>query len=80
MDEFETLANEIIDEVCEAVEEQHPEIILKTKYAKESDVEDPALIVGIKYYDLESHIAEKLKRLKKGSKGGKRMNNFFNIE
>ena len=65
MDRFEELANIIIDEVCEVAESQHPEIKLKTKYAKESDVESPALIVGVQYYDLETSIANRIRRLKK---------------
>jgi len=65
MDKFEELANIIIDEVCEVVENQHPEINLNSEEAKESDVESPALIVGVQYYDLESSIADKIRRLKK---------------
>ena len=62
---YEELANRIIDDVCEIAEEQHPELKLKTKYAKESDVSDPAVIVGVQYYDLEQEIADKIKRFKK---------------
>ena len=65
MDDFEELANSIIDEVCEVVEIQHPEINLNSEEAKESDVESPALIVGVQYYDLETSIADKIRRLKK---------------
>lgn len=61
MNKYEEIANEIIDDVCEVVEKQHPELNLKTEYAKESDVEEPAVIVGVQYYDLESNIADKIK-------------------
>jgi len=61
----EELANEIIDEVCEVVESQHPEINLNSEEAKESDVENPAVIVGVQYYNLECSIADKIKRFKK---------------
>jgi len=65
MDKFEELANIIIDEVCEVVESQHPEINLNSEEAKESDVESPALIVGVQYYDLETSIANRIRRFKK---------------
>lgn len=63
MNKYEEIASEIIDEVCEVVEEQHPELKLNTEIAKESDVTDsPAVIVGVGYYNLESEIAEKIKK------------------
>lgn len=63
---YEELASEIIDDVSKVVESQHPELKLHTKYAKESDVLDnPAVIVGIGYYDLESHIADRIKEFVK---------------
>jgi len=65
MDKYEELANVIIDEVCDVVEAQHPELNLKTKYAKESDVEEPAVIVGVQYYDLEDSIVNKIKEFVK---------------
>ena len=68
MDKYEELANLIIDDVCEVVEQQHPELNLKTKYAKESDVEEPAVIVGVQYYDLEDSIANKIKEFVKKNK------------
>ena len=71
MDKYEKISMEIIDSVCEVVENQHPEIKLKTKYAKESDVEEPAVIVGIGYYNLEDSIACKLKKFVKENKNGK---------
>ncbi len=63
MNKYEELANEIIDEVCEVVEKQHPELNLKTEYAKKSDVENPAVIVGVQYYDLEVCIANKIQKI-----------------
>ena len=68
MNKYEKLANELIDEVCEVVEKQHPELNLKTEYAKESDVEEPAVIVGVQYYDLEDSIATKIKEFVKKNK------------
>ncbi len=68
MDKYEELANRIIDDVCEIVELQHPELTLKTEYAKESDVEDPAVIVGVQYYNLEDSIAGKIKKFVKEQK------------
>jgi len=68
MNKYEELANEIIDDVCEVVETQHPELKLKTKYAKESDVENPAVVVGVQYYHLESEIADKIKQFVKNQK------------
>ncbi len=65
MNKYEELANQIIDDVCEVVETQHPELKLKTKYAKESDVQDPAVIVGVQYYNLEDDIANKIKKFVK---------------
>jgi len=62
VNKYEELSAEIIDEVCEVVEEQHPELKLKTKYAKESDVDNPAVVVGVGYYDLEDNIANKIKK------------------
>ena len=68
MNKYEELANEIIDDVCDVVTIQHPELKLKTKYAKESDVENPAVVVGVQYYDLECEIADKIKKFVKKQK------------
>ena len=68
MDKYEELANRIIDDVCEVVEAQHPELNLKTKYAEESDVEYPAVVVGVQYYDLECEIATQIKEFVKKQK------------
>lgn len=56
MDRYDELAAEIIDDVCEIVEEQHPEIKLHTKETKEADIENPAVICGGQYYSLEDEI------------------------
>jgi CheY-specific phosphatase CheX len=61
MNQFEELANEIIDEVSDVVEMQHPELKLNTKIAKEAGIESPAVICGDGYYRLEVQIAEKIK-------------------
>ena len=68
MDKYEELANRIIDDVCDVVERQHPELKLKTRYAEESDVENPAVVVGVQYYDLENSIANKIKKFVKKQK------------
>ncbi len=68
MNKYEELANEIIDDVCDVVDIQHPELNLETEYAKESDVENPAIVVGVQYYDLEDKIATKIKEFVKKQK------------
>ena len=60
MNDYEELASNIIDEVCDIVEMQHPEIRLNTKIAKEAEIDSPALICGGGYYSLEIHIASRL--------------------
>ena len=62
MNKFEEIAALIIDDVCEVVEEQHPEIDLNTDIAKESNIEDPAVICGVPYYDLECRIADDIEK------------------
>jgi len=59
--QYEELANRIIDEVSEVVEQQHPEIKLKTKKSKEDGCDSPALIYGEDYYFLEEKIARLIK-------------------
>jgi len=68
MNKYEELANSIIDRVSDVVENQHPEINLNTKIAKESNIESPAVICGVSYYDLESEIAEQIKQFCKKQK------------
>ena len=41
--------------------EQHPEIKLNTKISKEAGIENPAVICGENYYNLEQGIANKIK-------------------
>ena len=60
MDQYEELASEIIDDISDVVEAQHPEIKLKTKIAKAAGIENPAVICGEGYYSLEIQIARKL--------------------
>jgi len=63
MDKYEKLASEIIDNVSELIEKHYPEI--KPKHITDDDsIENPTLINGIIYYDLESEIAEMIKELK----------------
>lgn len=64
MNKHEELANEIIDDVCEIIEEHYPEIKPKC-ITDDKSIESPALINGTIYYNLESEIADKIKRLKK---------------
>ena len=64
MDKYEELANEIIDDICEVVEENYPEI--KPRCITDDDsIEEPALINGTIYYDLECGIADKIKEFVK---------------
>jgi hypothetical protein len=64
MDKYEELANDIIDRVSELIEEHYPEI--KPRCITDDDsIENPALINGTIYYDLETEIAEKIKELMK---------------
>ena len=62
MQKYEELANIIIDYVCDIVKEQHPEINLNTEIAKESGIENPAIICGEGYYTLEQEIARIIKK------------------
>lgn len=62
MDKYEELASEIIDNVSELIEKHYPEI--KPKNITDDSIENPALINGNIYYDLETEIADKIKELK----------------
>ncbi|KKM84218.1 hypothetical protein LCGC14_1301460 [marine sediment metagenome] len=64
MDKYEELANRIIDDICEVVENHYPEI--KPKCITDDEIENPALINGTIYYDLECEIADKIRKLKNG--------------
>ena len=64
MDKYEELANWIIDRISEVVEANYPEIIPKC-ITDDDSIENPALINGTIYYNLESEIAGKIKKFKK---------------
>jgi len=61
MNKYEELANSIIEQVCEKIEKHYPE--LKPKNITDDDIENPDLLNGTIYYDLESDIAEQIKKL-----------------
>lgn len=69
MDKYEELANKIIDDISELIEKHYPE--LKPKCITDDEIENPALINGTIYYNLESKIADDIKALIK-SKGVKK--------
>jgi hypothetical protein len=61
MNKYEELASAIIDIVCDVVELHYPK--LKPKVLSKDDViDDPALLNGEVYYNLESEIADLLKK------------------
>ena len=63
MNKYEKLANEIIDAVSRIVMDNYN---IKPKLFDEgSGLENPALINGVVYYDLECQIADKIKRMMK---------------
>ena len=60
MNKYEELANNIIDTISELVEKHYPEI--KPRCITDDDsIENPSLINGTIYYDLEDEIAQKIK-------------------
>ena len=61
MNKYEELACDIIDEISEWVENHYD---IKPKPFGDDTLENPALINGVEYYDLESKIAEMIKELK----------------
>ncbi len=63
MNKEKELANEIIDDISELIEEHYPEI--KPKCITGDEIENPALINGTIYYDLECKIADKIKAINK---------------
>lgn len=63
MDKYEELANEIINRVSDLIEEHYPEIKPRC-ITDDNSIENPALINGTIYYDLEQEIAEKIKGVK----------------
>jgi len=62
MNKYERIAARIIDRVSDVVEAQHPELNLNTEIAKESNIDSPAVICGVAYYDLEVEIAGMIKK------------------
>jgi len=60
MTPHEELANQIIDDVCEIIENNYPELKPRC-ITDDKSIESPALINGTIYYDLESAIADKIK-------------------
>jgi len=67
MNKFETIANEIIDDICDVIEENYPELKPRC-ITDDKSIESPALINGTIYYDLESAIADKIKEFCKKKK------------
>ena len=60
MNKYEEIANEIIELVSSVIEEHYG---IEPKNITDDDIENPALINGTIYYDLESAIADKIKSL-----------------
>lgn len=60
MNKYEELAHEIIDEVSEIIEEHYD---IEPKNITDDDIDNPALINGTIYYDLEVSVAEKIKNM-----------------
>lgn len=62
MDKYEELACNIIDRVSDLIEEHYPE--LKPRNITDDDIDNPALINGTIYYDLETEIADMIRKVK----------------
>jgi hypothetical protein len=62
MNKYEELSARLIDMVCDIVDIQHPELNLNTTTAIDSGIEEPAIICGVDYYNLESEIAELIRK------------------
>ncbi len=60
MDKYEKLANEIIDQVCDVIEEYYE--ITPRILEKGDEIDSPALINGGVYYGLEGDIARLIKK------------------
>ena len=71
MNKYEKLANEMIEKISEIVEEHYN---IKPKNITDDDIENPALINGTIYYDLESEFADKIEKLSEDKTDG-----FFKI-
>ena len=68
---YEKLANEMIDKISEIIENKYN---IKPKNLTDDEIENPALINGTIYYDLESEFAEKIEKLSEDREDG-----FFQI-
>jgi len=71
MDKYNEIANYVIDKISEVIEEHYN---IKPKNLTDDNIENPALINGTIYYDLEIEIAEKVKEMVE-----KKSDGFFNI-
>jgi len=71
MNKYEKLANEMIEKISEIVEDKYN---IKPKNLTDDEIENPSLINGTIYYDLESEFAEKIEKLSED-----RENGFFKI-
>lgn len=61
MNKYQELANEIIELVSSVIEEHYN---IQPKNLTDDNIENPALINGTIYYDLEQEIADKIKDIK----------------
>ena len=59
MNKYDELANEIIELISGVIEEHYD---IEPKNITDDDIENPALINGTIYYDLEQTIGEKIKQ------------------
>ena len=71
MNKYEKLTNEMIEKISEIVEEHYN---IKPKNITDDDIENPALINGTIYYDLENEFADKIEKLSEDKIDG-----FFKI-
>lgn len=59
MDKYNEVAADIIDDVCEIVLEHYT---IEVKDLENQGLENPALINGVPYYDLEQNVASRLRK------------------
>lgn len=71
MDKYDEIANYVIERVSEVIEEKYG---IEPKNLTDDNIENPALINGSVYYDLEIALAEKIKEIVE-----KKSDGFFNI-
>ncbi|HKL23369.1 MAG TPA: hypothetical protein VJ895_01315 [Candidatus Nanoarchaeia archaeon] len=71
MNKYEKLANNMIEKISEIVEEKYN---VKPKNITDDEIENPSLINGSIYYDLESEFAEKIEKISEDREDG-----FFKI-